>query len=145
MEQVLLDYKLHRSPRRSDPQHADASTLRYQLFPGDLIVHVEGVDFSARWGWVPILDAALGLAYVVGELGMQETSSFAFTENDAHLRFRREHERVAVSADYCEGVATCSFEVLRAAVSAFLERVREQLTIQSPRLALNEALEPMVE
>jgi hypothetical protein len=40
---------------------ADEMTLRYYVFFGDQIFVIDGADFSARWGWVTILDFAAGL------------------------------------------------------------------------------------
>jgi len=61
---ITLDYRLSPLPGdRTDRElvSASESELRYSLFLGDVVFRVGDADFSANWGWVPVLDFALGL------------------------------------------------------------------------------------
>jgi len=42
--------------------------LRYECFLGDVTFKIDNVDFSTHWGWVPVLDFALGLSSALGGL-----------------------------------------------------------------------------
>ena len=54
-----LDPSWDRTPADRDLSTADDSELHYDLFLGDVVIQIDGVDFSARWGWVPVLDFAI--------------------------------------------------------------------------------------
>ena len=62
---IALDYALSDERNTRAPVTnwltADDVALRYYLFRGDQIIIINGVDFSARWGWVPLLDFAAAL------------------------------------------------------------------------------------
>lgn len=63
---------------------------------GDVIFIVYEVDLSARWGWVPVLDFALGLDAIVDALAPEGAGDevFEFTESDATIVFRRDGDKV---------------------------------------------------
>lgn len=84
---MRLDFQLSADWNAKAAHHdlaiADESTLRYDVLLGDLILQINGVDFSAPWGWIPLLDLANGLKVMCDELltGEPETV-FEFTESD---------------------------------------------------------------
>lgn len=85
---ITLDYELSlgwdRRTTELKLRSADEMTLRYDCFLGD-VVFVDGVDFSARWGWVPVLDFALHLWAIAGGLVSEAEELFEFTESDAAI------------------------------------------------------------
>jgi hypothetical protein len=97
---VTLDYSLSPSFSRwatgVDLAAADETTLAYDCFCGGVTFVVEGADFSARWGWVTVLDFALS-----------STGS----------------DEVKITASYTSDVVTVPATELHAASEAFLERV----------------------
>ena len=117
---------------------ADGWVLRYDCFLGDVIFLVHEFDLSARWGWVPILDFALGLDAVVGSLREDaKTEVFEFTESDATIAFRRDHEAVEIEASYVTGMARVAYEDLRTAVRQFAVRVLDDFAREHPELTRN--------
>lgn len=69
---IRFDYELspdwNRSATRAELRCADETALRYNCFLGDVVLILDGTNFSAQWRWVPVLDFALGLRAVAGGL-----------------------------------------------------------------------------
>ena len=82
---ITLDYILDPAPNDAEANLAevDELRLRYDCFPGDVVFVVGAVDLSARWGWVPILDFAVGIKQIADGLGGEDR--FEFTESDATI------------------------------------------------------------
>lgn len=71
LHMLKLDYALSPSWNACSTatlEDADETSLRYDCFLGDVIFLAFEVDLNARWGWVPVLDFALGLEAVVVRL-----------------------------------------------------------------------------
>ena len=64
---VKLDYIIDKIGLRDgeDFLSAPQEHFHYYFFLGDVTFIVDEVDFSARWGWVPILDFAVTLSEVI--------------------------------------------------------------------------------
>jgi hypothetical protein len=111
---VKLDYQISPSWNEKagaiDLSRADESTLLYNAFLGDVVFSVEGVDFSARWGWVPILDFARSFFLVFNELASEPQFTYEFTESDAAINLKKVDGEVIVSATYAAGMAKVSYE-----------------------------------
>jgi hypothetical protein len=120
-----------------DMASADSSLLRYHLFPGDVVVVDESVDFSARRGWVQVLDFASGLTAVEAALERNDEARFEFTESDAALNFCLENGDVCVASTYATGLMRVGASAFRQQVERFVRRVVRDLCRQYPRLALN--------
>lgn len=140
---IKLDYAL--SPSWNEKtgsvalEMAEEWVLRYDCFLGDVTFLVYEVDLSARWGWVPILDFALGLDAVVGSIGRQDAEAgvFEFTESDATITFRRDGHSVDIEASDVPGTARVAYGDLRAAVKRFLVRVLDDFARDHPELMRN--------
>lgn len=136
-----LDYRLDpvaaTKAKDVDMALADPASLRYHLFPGDVVVEGAGADFSARWGWVQVLDFALSLTAIEAALERDRVARFEFTESDAALDFRLANEDVCVSSTYAPGLLCVSASEFRQQVERFVRRVVRDLCGQYPRLALN--------
>jgi hypothetical protein len=139
---IVLNYEL--SPgwnlrtEQVDLQSADETTLRFDCFLGDVVFLVDEVDFSAPWGWVPVLDFALALRTISGGLVEPEAHErFEFTESDAKIEFRREREIVTVEADYTALTAQISHLEISSHAERFVARVVADLVSRYPALAEN--------
>jgi hypothetical protein len=136
-----LDFRLDpiaaATAKQVDMATADLSSLRYHLFPGDVVVQGEGADFSARWGWVQVLDFALSLKAIEAALERDKEARFEFTESNAALDFRLENKDVCVSSTYAPGLLRISASEFREQVGRFWRRVVQDLCGQFPRLTLN--------
>lgn len=98
---------------------------------------MNAVDFSARWGWVPVLDFALGLRCAAIELVGGSSVSFEFTESDATIDFAANQGDVIVSATYTGGHARIPTNELRSSAESFLARTITELTANERSLAHN--------
>jgi hypothetical protein len=111
--------------------------LLYYCFNGDIILRQEKVDLSAQWGWVPILDFAIGLDSVMHALSKNDAADLDFTESDERLRFERVSDLIHITATYAPGVIQVSLIELRQQVQQFVRKVFIQLGLQFPGLQLN--------
>ena len=64
---IKLDYKIDETDLTADGDLSSSSIdsdtkLHYYAFYGDITFIVDGADFSAKWGWVPVLDFAVCLS-----------------------------------------------------------------------------------
>jgi hypothetical protein len=142
--EIVIDYELAPARHERGGRLAEASEmdLRYDFFLGDLVFRIDSLDVTTRWGWVPLIDAAMCLECVVNELsaGKQE-SIFEFTESEQTILFVvDETRRVCVTATYVSGQACVSLDVLRGAVESFTTRVFESAFRRYPELRRNRSL-----
>jgi hypothetical protein len=148
MVTISLDYRLstwNSSTPVIDVETADAMELRYDLFLGDVEFRIGQADFSARWGWVPVLDFAAGLWHVAQSLPETREEIFEFTESDASLRFVLEDDAVSVISNYAERIdARVSFREFRNAAESFLKRMVEELSNIYPGLSRNAEVQSML-
>jgi hypothetical protein len=137
---VTLDYKLSTdwNPHELDLRTADEMTLRYDAFPGDVVFRIDDADFSAQWGWVPILDFALALGTIVDRLDGHDREVFEFTESGATIDFRRENGAIAISTSYAMANARAPLFELSNGVDTFLKQLTAALEEKHPELADNE-------
>lgn len=138
---IRLDYELspdwNRSATGAELQCADETALRYDCFLGDVVLILDGTDFSAQWGWVPVLDFALGLRAVADGLDNGVKELFEFTESDAAIVFRRQDDMIRVEVDYAGLAAEVSYVDFSLAVERFLARVVADLVNTCTELASN--------
>jgi hypothetical protein len=141
MSMITLDYDLspewNRRTTEIELRSADETTLRYDCFLGDAVFVVDGADFSARWGWVPVLDFALGLRAIAGGLVSEAEELFEFTESDAAIEFRRQGDTVRIEADYASAAAEVRHVEFSLQAEQFVARVVADLTGRYPDLASN--------
>jgi hypothetical protein len=140
---VILDYQISPSwdakSQETDLATADQATLRYKLLLGDVTFIADDHDFSAKWGWVPIVDFAASLHHVVARLSDSDGAEtvMEFTESDAVLRFKRQDKWVAITASYASGEARISLKELVAAVKNFMNRIASEHKQRYPLLTHN--------
>lgn len=139
---MKIDYNLSRPWNTNiaayDLKVVDEGDLRSELFLGDLILVVGGCDFSAPWGWIPLVDFAACITSIVHELesgcGYAE---FEFTESDARIRFSRRDTVVAITCTYFGGEGLAEMGELRNAARDFVSNLRSHLIQQYSELASN--------
>lgn len=139
---VELGYRLSKEWDRSwadiDLVHADETTLRYKAFLGDLFFRVDGADFSAPWGWIPILDFAISFSDILDELSRGTTEvSFEFTESDERLVFVSEGNSVSISCSYNQQRAMVPLAEFLQAEKSFVRHIYEELSQAYPQLLNN--------
>jgi hypothetical protein len=139
-----LDYQLSED-RETDWSSVTEEDLRYRVALGNLIFHVGNKDFSADWGWIPLVDLAASFAEIARKLESGSTSEiFEFTESDAWVRFERKGEKVLVSTSYGEGVGEIALHLVSEAVKSFRERLRSELVSHHPQAAHNVAVRKLL-
>jgi hypothetical protein len=120
---------------------ASETELRYGAFMGDQIFVIDGADFSAKWGWVPILDFATSLVKIIQGLHAHESELlFEFTESDAQIQFNRQADRVLVTSNYSTAKATTPLGELDKAAASYAERVLRDAINLHPTLNTNHSL-----
>jgi len=139
-----LDYRLNED-RETDWSSVTEEDLRYRVALGNLVFHVGDKDFSADWGWIPLVDLAASFAEIVRKLeGGSASETFEFTESDAWVRFERKGEKVLVSTSYGDGVGEIALHAASEAVKSFRERLRSELLRQHPQAAHNAAVRKLL-
>lgn len=65
---IFLNYNLHPAEVKRitdrDVISATHDTLDYYLFCGDIYFQINGGNFDALWGWIPVIDFAMKLAEI---------------------------------------------------------------------------------
>jgi hypothetical protein len=141
---MRLDYRLNED-RETDWSSVTEEDLRYRVALGNLVFHVGEKDFSADWGWIPLVDLAASFVEIVRKLEAGSASEiFEFTESDAWVRFQRKGEKLLVSTSYGEGVAEIALHSASAAVKSFRERLRSELDRKHPQAAHNPAVRKLL-
>lgn len=139
-----LDYRLNED-RETDWSSVTEEDLRYRVALGNLVFHVGDKDFSADWGWIPLVDLAASFAEIVRKLEAGSASeTFEFTESDAWVRFEKKGEKVLVSTSYGEGVGEIALHSASQAVKSFRERLQSDLVSKHPQAAHNAAVRKLL-
>ena len=139
-----LDYRLNED-RETDWSSVTEEDLRYRVALGNLVFHVGDKDFSADWGWIPLVDLAASFAEIVRKLEAGSASeTFEFTESDAWVRFEKKGEKVLVSTSYGEGVGEIALHSASQAVKSFRERLRSDLVSKHPQAEHNAAVRKLL-
>jgi hypothetical protein len=136
-----LDYTLSGSWDK-DPSFltsANESDLRYYAFPGDIILRKEQTDLSTDWGWVQLVDFALGLRGILETIESEggTEAEFEFTESDATLRFNRHGYDVIVSGSYAPGKILVPLSEFKKQIAEFTRRLDAELVRKQPDLREN--------
>lgn len=105
--------------------------------PGRHSFLVDGTDFSARWGWVPVLDFVLGLRALTDRLLETSEVAFEFTESDATIEVERQGDSVII-ANYTSGTTRARYAELSLETERFVARVVDDFTCRYAGLARNE-------
>jgi hypothetical protein len=135
---MRLDYHLSQ-PGTGGWSSATEEDLRYRLALGDLIFHAGEHDFSAAWGWIPLIDLAASFATILEKLERTVgPDTFEFTESDAWIRFEREGHEVIITTSYRPGAAKIPFSELKAKVLEFQEKLKTELTAKYPEVKSNQ-------
>lgn len=137
---MQLGYKLSEASWDEPDRFATATVtdLRYRIALGDVILKAGGVDLSAHWGWIPLIDFVVGVRDLVRSLktdGSEE--EFEFTESDAVLRFRRKASKLAISASYANGEAVVPIPTVIEHLKKFEDDLRVELVTRYPELRRN--------
>jgi hypothetical protein len=135
---MRLDYHLSQ-PGTGSWSSATDEDLRYRLALGDLIFHAGEHDFSALWGWIPLIDLAASFATILEKLERTTgAETFEFTESDAWIRFERQGQEVTITTSYRPGAAKIPLSELKAKVREFQEKLKTELTAKYPEAKSNQ-------
>lgn len=115
--------------------------LRYGVAMGSLIMIVDGVDLSANWGWIPMLDLALALDDIRKQLLANSSAEavFEFTESDAAIMFQRTGNDVRIATSYSRCSVAVPLSDFCYAVGVFSDKVFRESVKQFPTLEANAA------
>jgi hypothetical protein len=121
--------------------------LRYSMALGNLILVVNGLDFSAPWGWIPMVDMAVALSDIRDALSGDQSAleTFEFTENEASISFQKVGDAVQIAASYVPGKESIPFPELDERVREFRDKVFREATVRFRSLEKNEAFRSLYE
>lgn len=113
--------------------------LRYGAALGNLVLVVNGVDCSAPWGWIPLVDMAVALSDIREALakGASSSETFEFTENEASITFRKSGDCLHVSTSYAACDESIPFSEFDDRVKEFRSKVFSESAIRFPMLEMN--------
>jgi hypothetical protein len=119
--------------------------LRYGAALGNLVLIVNGVDCSAPWGWIPLVDTAVAFSDIREALakGASSTETFEFTENESSITFRKSGDRVHVSTSYVACDETIPFSEFDERVKEFRNRVFSESARRFPMLKMNSSFQSL--
>jgi hypothetical protein len=142
-----LDYRLSEN-WDSDPAFllsADETDFRYYTFAGDIILRDAETDLSTHWGWVPLVDFAVGLRDISAaiEAGIAPAQKFEFTESDAILEFERHGADVTIHSSYAPGKIVLPSAEFRTRVLDLGRRLNMELLSRLPSLRQNAAYQSL--
>jgi hypothetical protein len=143
----ILDYVLSTAAADigdADLRTADEVVLRYDCFPGDIVLRAGDGDFTTHFGWVPVLDFALALRAIARKLVDEPRQVFTFTESDATLTFTRDEDLVTIRASYAPAIGRVTYARLSDAADALLSRMVADLTGLYPELTENKVFAELV-
>ena len=139
MSRVYLDYSIDVSRMASVNFLSSASVeeLHFDYFLGNVSFIVDGADFSADWGWVPVLDFAISLHRIIRDLHDDRPAVFEFTESDATIKFILSGGRIIISSSYSNTLASVDHAVFSEKTHLFAQKVISDLAAALPVLRQN--------
>ncbi len=130
---IVLRHILKSGPQQVfDWANLTAAELRYHAFQGDIEFAIDCTDFSARFSWIPAFDFALSFCHAMRFLEDQE--QIDFTESADVINLVVVHDRVLVSASYCNGVAEAPRRELLQTADEFLRDLVDKYVTRYPGL-----------
>ena len=98
-----------------DVSTASATDIHYNFMLGDVTFSVGDSDFSAHWGWIPVLDFALSLKSLCQNIGNSGHERFEFTEPGEWIDFVLRGNSVDLASSYVDSTATVELKDLTSA------------------------------
>lgn len=136
---LILSYRLVKQleelPDPDDLAKATEVDFRFRVALGDLILAAPPNDFSARWGWVPLIDFVVSVREILSDLKRGGTrSQFEFTESEATLTFTRHETGLVITASYAPGNIQIPLTALDERLRWFEASLRADLVRNVPAL-----------
>jgi|HubBroStandDraft_6_1064221.scaffolds.fasta_scaffold669160_1 hypothetical protein len=124
---------------------ADETDFRYYAFAGDIVLRDAQSDLSTQWGWVPLVDFAVGLRDISATIQdeIAAAKKFEFTESDATLEFERHGADVNIRSSYAPGKIVLPSAEFRKRVLDFGRRLDMELLSRLPSLRQNAAYQSL--
>jgi hypothetical protein len=146
-ETIDLTYRLSarwNKALRDRCDDASVAELLYEMFLGDLSFRIGDADFSALWGWVPIMDVVRQLMRAVRQLPAINRLDIDFTESDALLRLDYEDGVVTISSTYSPAVVKVTLSDFDDAVRRFATDAIQDFEAKCPGLRGNPLIQDMI-
>jgi hypothetical protein len=128
---VVLDYRLAPNWKSKMPRKnwTDLSReeVAYYSFVGSIVFRVGVEDFSADWGWIPLVDFGLVLDAALEDLPRSHEYTIEFTDSDHFIRMEIDGTKVMVASSYAHGRGRAGLTDLRAAVDRYMRRLLNEL------------------
>ncbi|MEU8610657.1 hypothetical protein AB0C29_21980 [Actinoplanes sp. NPDC048791] len=136
-----VDSVLGRSWARSlegDAHSIEEGVLRYKLFYSQVEFSIDGVRFLSKTSFVPLVDLAIGMSRIVGNLARESDGVLDFTEHDELIWFVVDGENVeVVSSKNPAAAATARTADLMDALASFAARAHDAVVTFHPAMSEN--------
>jgi hypothetical protein len=141
-----LDATWNSKLRLADLEAADEAALRYDMLLGNIVFETDICNFSASWGWIPVVDFVVCLRQILHHLSKAQfaEAAYEFTESDAQLRFERRNGILVISASYAPCKAEVSLNELASAFDQLLRQLIQNLQETFPSLLQNKVLRSLL-
>jgi hypothetical protein len=116
---------------------ATHASLDYYLFVGDIYFRIDGSNFDALWGWIPVIDFAFQLCDIAFNIRDGETRKLEFTESEAAILFLRQADNIEIASNFNSSKARVSLIELQEKSKEFAEKLFNDLASRWPALVRN--------
>jgi hypothetical protein len=112
---------------------------------GSILRELQWICSDKWWGWVPLVDFAVGLRDISAaiEAGIAAAKKFEFTESDVTLEFERHGADVNIRSSYAPGKIVLPSAEFRKRVLDFGRRLDMELLSRLPGLRQNAAYQSL--
>lgn len=130
----------HDVPSHVEVGQVDSAGLHYESFLGDILLEQGEVDFSAFWGWIPLLDFVHCVTMILDSVSVGSKERYEFTESDAWLEFDRvDIETVCIKSEYAPGSILVPFADLRDLVGKAGASLMAEIETRCPGIVDNKS------
>lgn len=144
---IILDYQFSKYGLKKlenlNMKFLDRTDLEYRKFGCDIIFRVNGHNFDAKWGWIPLFEFAKYMYLIIRNLSVNQTKDYDFTECGDYFRFERtEFSKVIITVNYNNvddvvQTTEANYQELLSVVSSFYDKVFLDLQTRWPDLLEN--------
>lgn len=127
-----IEYLSASSLENIHSEKCNETAFRYKLFLGDVIIRSDTSRIDLIWGWIPLLDFAYALTYIVQNLLSSDTSreEFEFTESNELLIFTKNRNSIHIATSFSEDFLEANFLDFKRAVdnsySKLINEIKEK-------------------
>lgn len=133
----------------NNPRSIDEFALRYSLFNGSVNMRTEdnGVNIAMSWEWIPLLDFALSLRYIMSifQINCIKRERFEFTESDSTILFAKHGNIINITASFSAESIVISDRDFYKGVTDFFNQLKHDIEGIYPEIRKNVIYKQLVQ